>query len=117
MKSKDLYKIGIPSGAPSKMAIALAGKLFGQGVGKHEVMKNLEAVAAAPQDFVEHEIYADLAKAIVDYGSQAVPILPREIPVHYVQYGTNLEEASIKQMENSCRLPVAVAGALMPDAH
>jgi tRNA-splicing ligase RtcB len=117
MKSKDLHKIGIPGGAPAKLAIAAAGKLFGQGVGKHEVMKNLEAVAAAPQDFVEHELYSDMAKALLDYGSRVAQILPREIPVSYVQYGTNLEEASIRQMENACRLPVAVAGALMPDAH
>jgi tRNA-splicing ligase RtcB len=28
-----------------------------------------------------------------------------------------LEPQSVQQMENACRLPVAVAGALMPDAH
>ena len=117
MKSKDLYKIGIPAGASAKRAISAATKLFAQGLGKHEVMKNLEAVAAAPQAFAEHEIYADLALALVEHGSKVAQILPREAPVPYVRYGSNLEEASIKQMENACRLPIAVAGALMPDAH
>jgi tRNA-splicing ligase RtcB len=117
MKSKDLNKIGIPAGAPAKLAIAAASKLFAQGLGKHEALKNLETVAAAPRDYAEHELYGKLAKALVDYESQVTPILPREIPISYAQYGTNLEEASIKQMENACRLPVAVAGALMPDAH
>jgi tRNA-splicing ligase RtcB len=117
MKRKDLGKIGIPGGAPAKLALTVAGKLFGQGIGKHEVMKNLEAVSAAPRDYIEHELYADLAKSIVDYCTQATQILPREIPVSYRRYGSNLEEASIKQMENACRLPVAVTGALMPDAH
>ncbi|HOG28521.1 MAG TPA: RtcB family protein [Vicinamibacterales bacterium] len=32
-------------------------------------------------------------------------------------YGTDLEQGARQQMENACRLPVAVAGALMPDAH
>jgi tRNA-splicing ligase RtcB len=32
-------------------------------------------------------------------------------------YGTDLEPGALQQMENACRLPVAVAGALMPDAH
>ena len=35
----------------------------------------------------------------------------------YRIYGSNLEPTALQQMENACRLPVAVAGALMPDAH
>ncbi len=41
----------------------------------------------------------------------------REEPVAYRIYGTGLNAESLKQMENACRLPVAVSGALMPDAH
>jgi len=33
------------------------------------------------------------------------------------QWGTGLEPDAIKQMMNACALPVAIAGALMPDAH
>src|SRR5438045_7988176 len=33
------------------------------------------------------------------------------------QWGTGLEAEAVKQMTNACALPVAVAGALMPDAH
>jgi tRNA-splicing ligase RtcB len=32
-------------------------------------------------------------------------------------YGEDLEPGALQQMKNACRLPVAVAGALMPDAH
>ncbi len=35
----------------------------------------------------------------------------------YRQWGTNLEPDSVRQMENACKLPVSVRGALMPDAH
>lgn len=31
--------------------------------------------------------------------------------------GDDLDPASVEQLENACRLPVAVRGALMPDAH
>jgi tRNA-splicing ligase RtcB len=37
--------------------------------------------------------------------------------VAYRQWGEGLEPEAVMQMENACRLPVAVAGALMPDAH
>ncbi|MFN0057886.1 MAG: RtcB family protein [Planctomycetota bacterium] len=39
----------------------------------------------------------------------------RSVP--YRQWGENLEPQSVAQMANACRLPVAVRGALMPDAH
>jgi tRNA-splicing ligase RtcB len=35
----------------------------------------------------------------------------------YRRWGAHLDAASIEQMENACRLPVAVRGALLPDAH
>lgn len=33
------------------------------------------------------------------------------------QWGDDLEPEAVKQMENACKLPVSVMGALMPDAH
>jgi tRNA-splicing ligase RtcB len=41
----------------------------------------------------------------------------RTTPAPYRVYGERLEPTALQQMENACRLPVAVAGALMPDAH
>ena len=42
---------------------------------------------------------------------------PRETRAPCRVFGTNLEQGALQQMDNACRLPVAVAGALMPDAH
>ena len=39
----------------------------------------------------------------------------QEVPCRI--WGNELEATALDQMENACRLPVAVAGALMPDAH
>jgi tRNA-splicing ligase RtcB len=41
----------------------------------------------------------------------------RESPAPWRRWGTDVDEASLQQMENACRLPVTVRGALMPDAH
>jgi tRNA-splicing ligase RtcB len=35
----------------------------------------------------------------------------------YRIWGSNLEPDAVQQLKNACQLPVAVAGALMPDAH
>ncbi len=42
-------------------------------------------------------------------------MLARKVP--YRQWGRDLDAQSVQQMERACALPVAVAGALMPDAH
>lgn len=41
----------------------------------------------------------------------------REEAAPWQQWGTGLEPEAVKQMANACALPVAMAGALMPDAH
>src|SRR5258706_12520300 len=40
---------------------------------------------------------------------------PRRAP--WRQWGLGLDPEAVQQMANACALPVAVAGALMPDAH
>ena len=42
---------------------------------------------------------------------------PRAELAPWRQWGEGLEAEAVKQMANACALPVAVAGALMPDAH
>lgn len=42
---------------------------------------------------------------------------PRTKPAPYRRWGYDLDPESIRQLENACSLPVAVRGALMPDAH
>jgi len=42
---------------------------------------------------------------------------PRERHAPYRVWGENLETTALDQMKNAVSLPVAVAGALMPDAH
>jgi tRNA-splicing ligase RtcB (3'-phosphate/5'-hydroxy nucleic acid ligase) len=46
-----------------------------------------------------------------------LPFTPREHDAPYQAWGGNFEESALQQMKNACKLPVAVSGALMPDAH
>ena len=42
---------------------------------------------------------------------------PRATDAPYRAWGSDFEPDAVRQMENACKLPVAVSGALMPDAH
>ncbi|MFO1491579.1 MAG: RtcB family protein [Kiritimatiellia bacterium] len=41
----------------------------------------------------------------------------RESPAPWQQWGADIDDSAIQQIRNACELPVAVRGALMPDAH
>ncbi|NVN91845.1 MAG: RtcB family protein [Desulfuromonadales bacterium] len=43
--------------------------------------------------------------------------MKRDTPAPWKQWGDNLEEGAVEQMRNACLLPIAMIGALMPDAH
>ena len=50
----------------------------------------------------------------------AQEVSPHDAPLQGAPYriwGEGLEPDAMQQMKNACKLPVAVAGALMPDAH
>jgi tRNA-splicing ligase RtcB (3'-phosphate/5'-hydroxy nucleic acid ligase) len=51
--------------------------------------------------------------------SMANELLQPSAPVTapYQIWGANLEPDAVEQLKNACKLPVAVSGALMPDAH
>jgi tRNA-splicing ligase RtcB (3'-phosphate/5'-hydroxy nucleic acid ligase) len=46
-----------------------------------------------------------------------VAFVPRAAIAPYRVFGENIEPGALQQMDIACRLPVTVAGALMPDAH
>src|SRR5438067_12054916 len=42
---------------------------------------------------------------------------PRRSDAPYQIWGSDFEPDAVQQLKNACKLPVAVSGALMPDAH
>lgn len=79
----------------------------------------LKGVLASPEAFVDHEVLGPIAMALIpEVKEEPVEIPLNEVGVPYVVYGSDgIEAEAIKQMELASRLPVSVAGALMPDAH
>ena len=62
----------------------------------------------------------DRAKLRVPAGRRAGAegcFVAREVEAPYRIWGDNHEATAVQQLKNACQLPVAVSGALMPDAH
>ena len=48
---------------------------------------------------------------------ESVEQMTNQKPAPWRQWGEDIDAASAEQMRNACELPIAVRGALMPDAH
>jgi RNA-splicing ligase RtcB len=56
-------------------------------------------------------------RRLLDPATTSRQFQPRGDDAPYRIWGRDLEPDAIQQLKNACRLPVAVSGALMPDAH
>jgi tRNA-splicing ligase RtcB len=112
MNTKDFIRLGIPLGEATRRATDFISKFILAGGDKTRLEEEVKAVIANPSTFTEDSLRGELAKALLH-----APPPPRTEPIKYRQWGEGLEHEAVMQMERACLLPVAVAGALMPDAH
>jgi tRNA-splicing ligase RtcB len=117
MKTRDLAKMGIPAGACADTAKQLLQKAQTAKASTAGVLENLKRVAASPASFEDDEVYGGLARQLLDHAAATDTFKPRQADAPYRIWGENLESTAVQQMQNACKLPVAVSGALMPDAH
>ena len=112
MKAKDLQKIGVPFGKPTQLAQEFMAQFRLKGGDISAMRGEILSILNAPADFYNDPLRSALAKSV----TEAPAFVPRD-PAPWKMWGADLEPESIKQMENTCQLPVSVKGALMPDAH
>jgi len=115
LTGNDLIKIGFTESKALGIALELAQtKLAGLEV--EELLKAFSHVLAQPAAFAEDEIYAALAIELIKPATDIISLKEETLP--YSIYGAEaIEEGALKQMQTAMKLPVTVAGALMPDAH
>jgi tRNA-splicing ligase RtcB (3'-phosphate/5'-hydroxy nucleic acid ligase) len=119
IRGKDLKKAGIPQGKFSALAMAVLKKHYKRS-SPEEAIRDLMAVVANPDAFLKHEIFAPLAEMLklpAEDSSPAEIRLRAEGVLCYIFGVKHIEEGALEQIKTAARLPVAVAAALMPDAH
>lgn len=109
-----------PDGKVIGIAKRVAEQLAAQGLDRETILARLDAVRQNPGPFLADEQMAELARECIRISqpeTQSDSAL-RDAPIDYPIWGReNIDAGSIEQMNNAMRLPVSVAGALMPDAH
>jgi tRNA-splicing ligase RtcB len=117
---EDLIEIGYPEGKAIGTAIRAINESF-SNTEREEVLAILLKVFQYPENFLDDAVLSPIANELVEKpklidGVEETPL--KETSDEYAIYGKeNIELGALAQMEVAMKLPVTVAGALMPDAH
>jgi tRNA-splicing ligase RtcB len=128
IQGKELRAIGYPEGPVISIAMKVMEKSF-KHHSKEEALTMLKAILQAPHDYVADEIVGSIAKQLIKISEAANPlslgegaggeaISLNQSGIQFNIFGSeHIEEGAMHQMYQAAKLPVAVTGALMPDAH
>lgn len=115
MNGKDLIKLGFKPGASIGVALRLIPEAA-KHLNEVQIRRELKAVLENPTQHSTHPYFGELAIALRDEAERPA-FRERPEPAPYKVWGEGLEAGAVEQIKQAARLPVAVAGALMPDAH
>lgn len=119
MNGNEILKLGYPRGVAIGLALKAARAAKANHVRKADILNELANVLATPDNYLTDETYGAVAEALVAEAQAKREIsydLNREVP-YKVWGASGIEPGAIEQLKRAVRLPVAVKGALMPDAH
>lgn len=115
LTGKDLKKIGFIEGKALGLALDLVNQLYadlpfdGKLAMVKQILKN-------PSSFISDPQLAPLAAALLKPADESIA-LNIEGTTYQIYGAEAIEEGALRQMETAMKLPITVAGALMPDAH
>jgi tRNA-splicing ligase RtcB len=119
VKGKVVRNINFPTNTAKSLAINIFKKYY-KHASNNEVIELINQVILNPELYITHEYLQPLAKELL-----GTPKIRTAYEVHILKnkgqfniYGErHISENAMIQMEAAMRLPIAVKGALMPDAH
>lgn len=116
ISGKDLIKLGFPKTNAINVALGQISR-YRKKEKKESILNEAKAVLLNPENYTGHGTWGKLAESLVNPVEVKRHTL-RETRVPFAIFGENeIDEASKFQLFDALKLPVAVAGALMPDAH
>lgn len=117
INGNTLIKLGFPENKALGLALSKAKSELDES-NYEALIQTLRALLADPASFEADlawgAVAAELLRPVLPEGEYAL----RETPDSYSIYGQeHIDSGALRQIETAMKLPVAIAGALMPDAH
>ncbi|MDX6596394.1 MAG: hypothetical protein QOE87_281 [Gaiellales bacterium] len=117
VRRDDLVAAGLERGPLVGVALTAMSRAL-ERLGRERALAELRAVVAAPEEHAGHEYFAKVAEKLIAARAKAdAAFAERDAPAPFQSWCADAEQGALGQMHNALRLPSAVQGALMPDAH
>ncbi len=114
VRGDDLIALGLEQGPAFGVALNAMPRAV-KRLGRERALSELQAVVAAPGEHTGHAYFGKVAEKLV--AGRANAFAERDEPAPFASWCADAEPGALSQMHNALRLPSAVRGALMPDAH
>ncbi len=118
IEGKELRAIGYPEGPVISVVMNLVQKEY-KHQSKEDVMELLKKVLANPVEYKDDAVLALIAEKLMPKPvSENSELSLNQQGIQFNVFGQeHIEEGAMHQMYQAAKLPISVAGALMPDAH
>jgi tRNA-splicing ligase RtcB len=118
LAGKQIRAIGYPEGPVISVAMQVMNSAFKHSTEK-DALEILKQVLDAPEDYLEDEKLKGIAEKLMPAPlTDGAEISLNHSGIAFNIFGAeHIEEGALHQMHQAAKLPVSVAGALMPDAH
>ena len=115
MNARQLEKLGVPMECVPVAITTIQNVIRDKGFRGKNVKETIVSLVENPQAYLGDEYWGDFAQSMIDVATELEQV-PAE-PIAYPTWGEDIDQAAHNQMKTACQLPIARAGALMPDAH
>lgn len=117
LTGKEIRALGYPEGRAIGAAVRTMEAHY-KGKSKKAKLKVLKNVFQYPHNYVKDEVLGVIARELIAQTEAKEEVLLNTQRKAYPIYGEeHIEPGARHQMEVAMKLPITVAGALMPDAH
>lgn len=118
LRGKDLRNIGYPEGPVISIAMNTMEKSF-KHLSTEDALEILRSVLQSPNQYAHDGVLNKIAEALLPKPkADGEEISLNQTGIQFNIFGSEgIEQGALNQMYSAAKLPIAVAGALMPDAH
>lgn len=120
MKPREILNLGFEQGPVVGAILRACGAATAGGMSKRDLREDVRRLKVHPESYLENKYFREAAEILCrKVETQWYDLrMPDEARGMFGIWGEDqIDAGAIDQMTNAMRLPISVAGALMPDAH
>ena len=118
LKGKDLRSMGYPQAPVISVAMNIMEKSF-KHLSESDALEVLRSILQSPNEYANDPVLGKIAECLLPKPQvEGLEISLNNTGIPFNVFGSEfIEPSAMNQMYQAAKLPISVAGALMPDAH